>query len=74
MPHDRDGKLLHVGDLVLVPCRIKSITQEELYCNATLETRHPMPPYENPTTITLNARQIVLEQSVIATAGAEPAP
>lgn len=58
MPHDRNGLLLQVGDRVLVEATVKSIVMQEDYCNVTLETACPMPPYTVPTTLTLNAKQV----------------
>lgn len=59
MPHDKRGDELHVGDIVLVPCRIKAIHLTEDYCNVDLETTLTMPPTDRATTLTLNSRQTV---------------
>ena len=59
MPHDRDGKLLSVGDEVLVPCRIKTIHDTEGYCNVDLETLQPMYPGDTRSLVVLNAKQVV---------------
>lgn len=59
MPHDRDGQLLEVGDFVYVPCVVKSVQVAEEYCNVSLETEIPMPPYTVPSTLTLNTKQVV---------------
>jgi hypothetical protein len=59
MPHDRNGMLLNVGDRVTVEATVKSIVMQEEYCNVTLETACPMPPYTSPSTLTLNAKQVV---------------
>jgi hypothetical protein len=61
MPHDRDGHALNVGDLVLVPCRVKAIHQTEDYCNVDLEVRARMPPGHSISTLALNAKQVVKE-------------
>lgn len=58
MPHDRDGKLLEVGDFVYIPCVIDLISTGEEYCNVTLKTVENMYPGEYKTTITLNAKQV----------------
>lgn len=65
MPHDRDGKLLKVGDKVLVPCTIIALQEGTDYCNMTLATDEVMPPYESQSSITLNTKQAILveEQS-----------
>ena len=60
MPHDRDGKLLGVGDSVLVPARITAIHDTEEYCNVTLETSQPMYPSNDRSQLNLNAKQVVL--------------
>lgn len=59
MPHDRDGKELKVGDFVDVPCMVDSIITGEEYCNVTLKTTENMFPSESPTTVVLNAKQVV---------------
>lgn len=62
MPHDIRGTELKVGDIVLVPCRVKAIHLTEDYCNLDLETKHNMPPMQTPTALTLNSRQTVKPQ------------
>src|SRR5260370_16918945 len=37
MPHDANGNLLSVGDKVFIPATIKTITQNENFCNCNLE-------------------------------------
>lgn len=59
MPHDRDGRVLSVGDDVLVPCHVKELHMTEEFCNVTLETSQPMYPSENRSGIVLNAKQVV---------------
>lgn len=61
MPHDMYGQLVQEGETVLIPCKVVSITTGEEYCNATLATLKPMPPYTMPTTIVLNTKQLVHE-------------
>lgn len=58
MPHDMHGHLLQVGDLVMIPCKIESITMAEDFCNLTVKTIRPMPPYIEPMTLVLNAKQV----------------
>lgn len=61
IPHDRNGKLLSVGDKVLVPCRVRQVsTGTESYCNVTVETEEPMLPSKDPTVLSLNAGQVEL--------------
>lgn len=56
--HDRNGNPLSIGDDVIIPCKIKSCTLDEDYCNVTLVAKYPMPPYEFDHTITLNSKQL----------------
>lgn len=58
MPHDLNGDELHVGDLVTVRCRVKSIVLTEDYCNVSLETVERMFPGEHTSALTLNAKQV----------------
>lgn len=60
MPHDRDGQLLNVGARVLVPAIVREIHTTEEYCNVSLETVELMYPGTQRSTLTLNARQVVL--------------
>jgi hypothetical protein len=58
VPHDKNGQLVQEGDRVNVPCIVDSVQPGTDYCNVTLHTVEPMPPYTGPNTITLNTRQI----------------
>lgn len=60
MPHDRNGNLLEVGDIVNVPCKVTSVTPSEEYCNVNLETLYPMPPYTGGDTMVRNTKQCEL--------------
>ena len=60
MPHDRNGKLLKVGDAVSVKCTIKAMHLGHDYCNITLQTTVPMPPYPNGSILELNTKQVEL--------------
>ena len=59
MPHDKRGTELQVGDVVMVPCRVKAIHLTEDYCNVDLETKLTMPPFDKATALTLNSRQTI---------------
>jgi hypothetical protein len=59
MPHDKRGTELHVGDTVMVPCRVKAIHLTEEYCNVDLETKLTMPPLDTVQALTLNSRQTI---------------
>jgi hypothetical protein len=58
MPHDRKGKPLEPGDRVLIPAVVKSVQASEEYCNVTMVTEEPMPPYTEGSMLTLNTRQV----------------
>lgn len=66
MPHDNKGQELSVGDLVMVPCRVKVIQLTEDYCNVTLEVRVNMWPSDTPTSLTLNSRQVLKSDATSA--------
>ncbi len=58
MPHDRKGNLVNIGDTVSIICIVKSITAGEEYCNLTVVTKDPMPPYTDGYTLSLNTKQV----------------
>lgn len=59
MPHCMRGHELKVGDRVLVPAIVVSVSPGEDYCNVTVQTAHTMPPYpDSPTSVTLNTKQV----------------
>jgi hypothetical protein len=64
MPHDVDDRELKPGDRVLVECVVESVQPSTEYCNVTLKTAIPMPPYTAPTTIVLNTKQVRLISGV----------
>lgn len=57
MPHCNKGRELKVGDRVMVECVVESVQASVDYCNVTVRTVRPMPPYTDGTTIVLNTRQ-----------------
>ena len=57
--HDAKGQPLSLGDIVLVPCKIAETYATDEYCNVQLKTLAPMHPTDVPTTITLNAKQVI---------------
>ena len=66
MPHDMNGRVLKVGDIVNIPCKVKSIQLGEDYCNVELETLYKMPPENKYTsTFNLNPKQVELKLSQI---------
>lgn len=60
MPHDKNGNLLQVGDAVLIEATVTMVSTGEEYCNVTVSTVEKMFPGDYVTTITLNAKQVVL--------------
>ena len=58
MPHDANGKLLQKGDEVLIRAVVQDVQAAEDYCNCTVKTKTPMPPYTEGTAITLNTKQV----------------
>ncbi len=60
MPHDANGQLLEVGDLVNLPARVVAIHTDGPYCNLDIELVHPMPAYPDQKArySALNPRQV----------------
>jgi hypothetical protein len=58
MPHDKNGNLLEVGDLVGIKAVVTAIHAGEEYCNLSLETEEVMFPGDNKTALSLNAKQV----------------
>ncbi len=58
---------MKVGDKVLIYATVESVQPGLEYCNVTVRTDHPMPPYTTGTTIVLNTLQV---ESIIE----EPSP
>ncbi len=48
MPHDANGKLVEVGDEVVLRCKVVRVHDDIEYCNVDLDTVYPMPPYTEP--------------------------
>lgn len=57
--HDFAGRPLAVGDRVLVPFKITSVSANDEYCNVTLETEAVMFPSDRKTTLTANTKQVI---------------
>lgn len=57
--HDAFGRELNVGDRVMIPATIKSVTLDENYCNLTVELEASMPPYSHRDSQTVNAKQVL---------------
>lgn len=77
MPHDANGELLKVGDKVLIEGHITHLSDNDAYCNCSVELLYRMPPDMTVTTISsINAGQLVKDtdepDDVDAAFGAEP--
>lgn len=61
MPHDANGLLLKVGDVVSIPGVIVGISSDGDYCNCDVELEYPMPAYPDvkPRYSAINTRQLV---------------
>lgn len=57
MPHDKDGKLLNVGDRVSVVFTVKEIHMADDYCNTTLVIPGEHGPKNVVSTLVCNAKQ-----------------
>lgn len=62
VPHDMNGRNLRVGDRVTVACVVTAIQPGPDYCNLSLETEQPMHPGLSKTALSLNSRQVTLDQ------------
>jgi hypothetical protein len=62
--HDKNGKLLNIGDKVIVECVVENTyaTENDGFCNITVKTVEPMFPTEHPTTITFNSKQVISQE------------
>jgi hypothetical protein len=60
MPHDINGNLISVGDIVQVECRVTAVQPGTDYCNLNLETVEPMFPGDYKSSFTLNGKQVFL--------------
>lgn len=58
--HDAFGRELKVGDIVVIPCRVKTIHASDDYCNADLELVAAMPPNMTKSSFSaINTRQTI---------------
>lgn len=62
MPHDKNNKVLNIGDKVMIEAVVTQVNMGEEFCNATMETVEPMYPGTYKTVITLNAKQVVKQE------------
>lgn len=59
--HDKSGKPLKIGDLVMVPCRVKDVSPDNEFCNITVETEYAMPGNGTKNVVVLNTKQVHLQ-------------
>lgn len=60
MPHDAKGRLIEVGDTVLMPFRVKMVHAGEDFCNCDLQSIYPMPGDGSRTSLSaVNTRQVL---------------
>jgi hypothetical protein len=57
MPHDRNGTKIEAGDVVNIPCIVRSVSSDGDFCNMTVDTIEVMPGNKTKNTITLNCKQ-----------------
>jgi hypothetical protein len=67
MPHDKNGVPLVVGDEVLIPAKVLSISEGTEYCNLSLETAEVMFPGNAKVGMSLNSKQVVKGAAVFVT-------
>ena len=51
MPHDKNGKLLQVGDTVTLTGKVTSVQANDDYCNVTVQSPY-LPPKQMGFTVT----------------------
>lgn len=62
MPHDANGNVLAVGDIVNIPCVVKEVYSVDDYCNVELESVHDFyPDKDRKEHFTINAKMVVKE-------------
>jgi hypothetical protein len=60
MPHDANGELINVSDIVYIPAKVKAVHMSEEFCNLDLEFMYIMPGRsERDTFSAINTRQVV---------------
>lgn len=58
MPHDKNGKVVEVGQVVKIDFKVTAVQRGEDYCNVTLETLDRMYPGDHKSSFTANAKQV----------------
>lgn len=57
MPHDKNGELIEVGDVLLVPVVVTRLQTDDQYCNMEVTTVEKMFPGEHFSNLILNTKQ-----------------
>lgn len=60
MPNDANGNPVAVGDAVLIPGTVTSVTADFYYVNCTVELQFPLPPTGARIFQSLNTQQLQL--------------
>jgi hypothetical protein len=63
MPHDMHGHELKVGDVVLIPARVKELHATLYHCNLTVDTVVDFYPNASPSQLVLNTKQVELKDA-----------
>lgn len=58
MPHDKNNRLLKVGDIVMVPAIVRDLSPCEDYCNVTVVNGENLPKGQVEFCVTLNSKQV----------------
>ncbi len=58
MPRDANGKLIDVGDEILLRCKVVRVYEQEDYGNLDVRTVRLMPPWTEGTPLSLNTVQV----------------
>lgn len=45
MPHDKFGKIVSIGDEVIIRFKVEQVSPAEEFCNVSLKSLETMPPY-----------------------------
>ena len=57
MPHDKNGNLIIVGDILYIPVEVTRLQTGEEFCNAEVKTVEKMFPGEHYSNFTINTKQ-----------------
>ena len=64
MPRDKNGQPIRPGDIVTVRCRVTGVDKDVDFKNVALETIEPTYPGDFPARLLLNAKQVVVVESI----------